>query len=248
MPLVADIGNTRTKLGLFYREGFKKMATTDVRRDVIEAFVCSDDIDGVIISSVVPSSTQRLIDVLGELTPHTPLLVTHTLDTGLTLAVEHPQRLGTDRIVVAAYAYHYFGTAVAVVDLGTVTTISVVDSGGRLLGGALIPGIDMMLESLTSNTALLPHVGGDTLAALTQDLQPIGNNTQKAIASGTVLATVGAIQYIIDQTQVRLGCRVNIALTGGNYPLIAPFISRTDLADSNLSLKGLNYLYGRTRA
>ncbi|MBF0316679.1 MAG: type III pantothenate kinase [Nitrospirae bacterium] len=248
MPVVADIGNTRTKLGLFHSGNLKRnMPLTDICKDVIEVFVGSDDIDAVVISSVVPSSTQRLIDTLKELTPIPPLLITHTSDTGLTLAVEHPQRLGTDRLVVAAYAYHHFGAAVAVVDLGTVTTISIVDNGGRFLGGALIPGIGMMLDSLNRRTALLPHVGPETLAELAKDLLPIGNNTHKAIASGTILATAGAVQHIIGEAQIRLGYRVKIVLTGGNSTLIVPFLNEADIVDPNLSLKGLNYLYERIR-
>ncbi|MBF0539726.1 MAG: type III pantothenate kinase [Nitrospirae bacterium] len=252
MPLVVDIGNTRTKLGLFHSGGFfKKTAIKDISKDAIEAFVGHDDIEGVIISSVVPSSTQRLIDALREITAISPLLITHTFDSGLSIAVDHPERLGTDRIVVAAYAYHHFGGAVAVVDLGTVTTISVVDSDGRFLGGALMPGIDLMLQSLSQRTALLPYVAPETLAELAKDplsqgpphLQAIGSNTQKAIASGTLLATVGAIQHIIGEAQVSLGYRVSIALTGGNCPLVVPFLKRADLVEPDLSLKGLDYLY-----
>ncbi|MBF0344751.1 MAG: type III pantothenate kinase [Nitrospirae bacterium] len=245
MLLVVDIGNTRTKLGLFEKLTYKKTAIEDLHRDAMETFIGTGSLKGVIVTSVVPSLTQRLIAIMKDITQVPPLLISHTFDTGLSFAVEHPERVGTDRIVAAAYCYQHFGGAMAVVDLGTVTTISIVDGSGAFLGGALIPGVDMMLGSLSQRTALLPQVQHHWLVELGTDIRAIGGDTQRAIASGVVIGSAGAIQRIINEAQTGLGYRLSIALTGGNCSLLASFLNRVDLIEPDLSLKALKYLYDR---
>ncbi len=247
--LCVDIGNSTIKLGLFDKNFFKKtyidinnLSNIKGYRKKTLKLIENKDVEGCIISSVVPEYTKLYKSPLEEILYRPPLLVTHKIRTGLTFSVKEPEKVGTDRMVTSVAAYNYFKSSVAVVDFGTATTISIVDKKGRFIGGTIMPGINLMKDSLKEGTALLP------LVELNKKITPIGKDTETNIASGIIIGTVGAVERIISEIEREIGQKLSIAVTGGNADLITPYMERSDLIDNDLSLKGLKILYEKNQS
>ncbi|MFO0754683.1 MAG: type III pantothenate kinase [Thermodesulfovibrionales bacterium] len=260
MLLVIDIGNTTIGLGLFPNPEkgaglhVRKIPSHPVRSaDFYKGEIISllrqrgtsfslpqRNQDAAILSSVVPPLTRPVLRAVRELLGRRPLLVSHTLHGGLRFEVRHPDRVGADRIATAVAGAHRYGKPVAVVDLGTATTISVVGSGMRFLGGAIMPGIHLMGDSLSSRTAQLPSVApGKPLPAL-------GKDTRSAIASGLLYGTAGAVENIVKNMEKELAFRVQLVLTGGNAPLLSSFLRRKHEVAPHLLFEGLRFIYLKT--
>ncbi len=245
--LTVDIGNSNIKFGLFDGDSFKKnsidtypLLSSSSYQELVKNFIANDKIDGSIISSVVSSKyTELFINVLKSLSKGSPILVSHTMNTGLKVSVKEPQKLGTDRIVIAAAAYHYIKNPVAIIDFGTATTINVVDSNRRFLGGAIMPGINMMRHCLSEKTSELPIV------ELSNYSKPLGDDTKSSIISGILLGTAGAVNRIVDEIEKEIGCTLKVVITGGSANIVKNFLQRMDMIEPDLSIKGLKILYER---
>jgi type III pantothenate kinase len=153
--------------------------------------------------------------------------------------VAHPGRVGSDRLLGAWTARELFGAPVVVVDIGTATTIDVVDSDGAFAGGAIMPGPELAIRSLAKDTALLPSV----LPRLPERV--IGRDTVEAIQSGVVLGHVAAIGGLLALMTEELGGtgRPTVVLTGGGSTVFGS-IERVDLVEPDLLLRGLGMLAG----
>ncbi len=191
---------------------------------------------GVVISSVVPEWNRSAAEAVKSLCPD-PLFITHTLATGLTLKVSNPETLGSDRIVNALAGFRHFGRPVAVVDVGTATTITVVDRHSNLIGGAIMPGINMMRESLASNTAKLP------LIPLPKPPSMLGTDTGSALASGIINGTVGAVENIVRGIEGEAHMKLSLILTGGHAGLIASLLKRKQVVIPDLIFEGMRLIY-----
>lgn len=198
----------------------------------------AEEPDGIVLSSVVPSHTGLLCPVLKSLTAAEPLEVNASLDTGLVIDIPEPREIGADRIANAVAAYDKIGGDLAVVDLGSATTITVVTGEGRLTGGAIMPGIEMMCHSLNLQTGRLPLVRPSTPSG------PLGKNTEDNISSGVLYGTAGAVERLLDDTEPVIGSFATI-LTGGNYNLLKGLIRREVTVIPNLTLDGLKILFER---
>jgi type III pantothenate kinase len=250
-----DIGNSSIGVGLFRLAGnpksltVKKISSSDMKSsatlaDLVERFIAkcfkTRKYDarkiGVAISSVVPDLTYLTVEAVASFCQD-PLIITYKTATGLTLEVSHPERLGADRIVNAFAAYKHVGKPVAVVDAGTATTITVVGRHFNLIGGTIMPGIDVMRRSLASDTAKLPFV------SLSKPFKILGRSTDTAIASGIVNGTAGAIERIVRGIEIETRMRLSLVLTGGRAGLISPLLKKKHIVIPDLIFEGLRLLY-----
>ncbi len=244
--LALDIGNTSTKIAIFEKDKLLKVTRLETHPlktkehyiDTIQSFIAGHEIKGGILSSVVPSHTNVFASAIQDLTGSAPLVINYRSKTGITIAVDNPESLGSDRISNAVAAYEEAKGAAIVIDLGTTTTTTVVDDKGNLIGGTILPGIGMMMICLKEKTGRLPHV------IPAKPLSPLGNNTKNSIISGVVYGTAGAIERLIEEMQRQRGGFRPI-LTGGYASLVKDFLRVEYSYDPHLTLRGLNLIYER---
>lgn len=254
MLLAIDIGNTNLVIGCIEDDRilFKMRIATDRTRtsdqygveikNMIEAFgVKVSDISDCIISSVVPpvfnSVKTGLIKVLGK----QPMVVGPGLKTGLNIHMDVPSQVGSDRIVIAVAALAEFKAPLILMDLGTATTIEVVEPENRYMGGVIVPGVRVSLDALTSRAAQLPGI------SLDQPKQVIGKNTVDCMRSGMMYGTAAMIDGLVDRIEEELGHPSTLVATGGMAQFIAPLCRHEIILDKNLLLKGLNIIYKKNK-
>ena len=252
--LVMDIGNTSITLGLFsgaelrgtHRVSSDREKPAAAYRGEIDAFLLKEGVGaplgGVVLSSVVRELEEVLSLAAKGLSTKEPLRVTRELKTGLTLDVEEPQELGTDRIANAVAAGDLFGEPVIVADLGTATTLTAV-RGDRLVGGAILSGIGMMADALHRKTSRLPRVRIEDMHSVPAGA--LGKNTTKCILSGIIYGTAGAVERIAEGIEEETGSAFLLVITGGYADMIAPFLKRDFRLCPDLTLQGLRLLFER---
>jgi type III pantothenate kinase len=255
MLLAIDIGNSNVVLGVFdgatlvgdWRVGTDPAKTRDeyaiLLLDLLRVGGFSpDQVDGVILSSVVPPLTP-LFEELAEAYFHrSPLTVSAELETGLTIRYENPGEVGTDRIVNAAAAYRRYGGPLIIVDFGTATTFCVVTANGEYLGGAIAPGLKISAEALYARTAKLPKV------ELTRPKSVIGRDTTTSMQAGLVFGYAGLVDALVDRIQRELGLECYVLATGGLAGLISPESRTIREVRPTLTLEGLSLLYRLNRS
>ena len=254
MLLAIDIGNTNIVLGCIQNDEilFKARIATDRTRtsdqygveikNMIEAFgVSVAQIEDCIISSVVPpvfnSVRTGVIKVIGK----QPLVVGPGLKTGLNIHVDVPSQVGSDRIVVAVAALAEYKAPLILMDLGTATTIDVVEPENRYLGGVIFPGVKVSLDALTSRAAQLPAISLDRPKAV------VGKNTVDCMRSGMMFGTAAMIDGLIDRIEEELGHSSTLIATGGMAQFITPLCKREIILEKDLLLKGLNLIYKKNK-
>ena len=141
----------------------------------------------------------------------------------------------------AVAALREYQPPLIVVDMGTATTISVLDQNGSLIGGCVCPGVKISLEALTSRTALLPGI------SLDQPKKAIGRNTIDCMRSGIMLGTASMLDGMIARMEAELGVKTTVILTGGIGKFILPLCSTQMIYDEDLLIKGLAALYQENR-
>ena len=254
MTLAVDIGNTNIVIGGFVQNEFQfieristnRQATTlefsvSIRTILQLHAVDASAIDGAILSSVVPSLTTVLSHAVQKTVQVTPLIVSPGIKTGLSICVEHPEQVGSDRVVDAVAAAAAYPLPVLVIDMGTATTCSVIDAQHRFLGGIIIAGMQTSLDALVTRTSQLPKISFDP------PKQMIGTNTIDCIKSGLLYGTASCLDGIITRTEEALGTPVTTVITGGLAHLVLPYCKQTLHYDPDLLLNGLILLYQANR-
>lgn len=194
--------------------------------------------DGGVISSVVPAYTEPMKAVLKEISGGVePLVVSHRIIKDMKFAVRTPEALGPDRISAGYGAWKLFGGPIAVVDMGTATTVNFITAEGVFLGGAILPGVALMRDSLKERTAKLPRVELEKVPS------PLGTDTRESILSGVIYGTAGAVARIIEEAELERLEKFKLALTGGHSELIAPYLKRVDFLEPSLVLKGMRLIH-----
>lgn len=254
MLLAIDIGNTNLVIGCFQGNQlvFKARIATDRARtsdqygveikNMMEAYgVQIRDIDDCIISSVVPpvfnSVRTGVIKIIGK----QPMVVGPGLKTGLNIQMDVPSQVGSDRIVIAVAALAEYQAPLILMDLGTATTLEVVEPNNRYLGGVILPGVKISMEALTSRTAQLPGI------SLDKPRQVIGKNTIDCMRNGIMHGTAAMIDGLVERMEAELGHRTTLVATGGMAQFIVPLCKREIILEKNLLLKGLNILYQKNK-
>ncbi len=253
MLLAVNVGNTNTVLGVFRGATLEHQwrASTQAERTADELAVLfaglldqaglsfSNQITGVVISSVVPSSTTALRDMVTRYFNFPPVLVEPGTKTGLSILTDNPRELGADRVVNALAAFSRYGGPCIVIDFGTATTYDAISEKGEFLGGAIAPGVQTKNASLSRETARLPQV------ELQAPRIGVGKNTVEAIQSALIFGTAAEADGMIDRMRKELGGNATVVATGGLAPLIVSHCQFVDEHDPWLTLEGLRLVFER---
>ena len=254
MLLAIDIGNTNIVIGCIQDDSivFKARIATDRTRtsdqygveikNMVEAFgVKLEQIEDCIISSVVPpvfnSVKTGVIKVIGK----QPMVVGPGLKTGLNIHVDVPSQVGSDRIVIAVAALAEYQAPLVLMDLGTATTIEVVEPENVYMGGVIFPGVMVSLDALTSRAAQLPGISLDKPKSV------IGRNTVDCMRSGMMYGTAAMIDGVVDRIKEELGHPSTLIATGGLAQFITPLCRHDIILEKELLLKGLNIIYKKNK-
>lgn len=252
MLLAIDIGNTNMALGVFTGKDLLKNWRIESDREKTSdeysilllnllslAGFDGTDIDGVTISSVVPSLTPVFFGLCQELFVEKPLIIGPGLKTGMPILYENPQEVGADRIVASISAFEKFSGPTIICDFGTATTFDVISEKGEYLGGAIAPGVQIAAEALSLRTAKLPHV------EIRMPKNVIGRTTVTSIQSGLYFGYIGLVTNIIKEMKEELGGRVSVVSTGGLAGKLFKDIEIIDYYEPDLILQGLRIVYER---
>ena len=254
MILTLDIGNTNIKAGVFngpelvdyWRISTDRTKSSDeygiLLLNLFAHSKIDPAVDGIIMSSVVPTINFTIEHMCSNYFNQTPMQVVPGIKTGINLKYENPRELGSDRIVNAVAAYELYGGPCIFIDFGTATTFGVVSDRGEFLGGAICPGIKLASEALTERTSRLPKI------ELVKPESVIGRNTVSNMQSGLVYGFIGQVTYLIDCMKRELGAPdAKVIATGGMSRLIASGTDAIDEIDGLLTLKGLRIIYERNQ-
>jgi len=251
--LAVNVGNTNTVLGVFRGAELEHQwrTSTETERTADELAVLfgglleqadlsfSNQITGVVISSVVPTSTGALRDMVQRYFNFPPVIVEPGTKTGMPILTDNPRELGADRVVNALAAYSRYGGPCIVIDFGTATTYDAVSEKGEFLGGAIAPGLQTKNASLSRETARLPQV------ELQAPRTAIGKNTVDAIQSALIFGTAAEADGMIERMRKEFGGDATVVATGGLAPLIIPHCQFVDEHDPWLTLEGLRLVFER---
>lgn len=250
MVLAVDVGNTNIVLGCIEGEKVKfvERVSTDLSKTELEYVVefktlfdlyqiDLDEVRGSIISSVVPTLNNNIKAALEKLMRRTPLVVGPGLKTGLNILMDQPGQLGADLVVDAVAGLQYYGAPLILIDMGTATTISVIDANRNYIGGMILPGVKVSLDSLVNRTSLLPRI------SLEAPKKVIGTNTIDSMKSGIVMGQAACLDGLIERIYEELGYETPVVATGGLSGCIVPHCKRKIVYDDELTLKGLGIIY-----
>jgi type III pantothenate kinase len=250
MLLCMNIGNTNISIGIFEQDELRskwRLATDyesmpDEYGLQLTGFLQLDghtknDIDQVVISSVVPPLTGRWIEVFERYLNQKPYLIDHESVRQIKILYHPPDAVGTDRLANAIAAFHHYGGPACIVDFGTATTFDAVNADGDYLGGAIAPGMRIASEALFSRTAKLPKT------EIARPPGAIGRNTTHAIQSGIFFGYVGLVEGIVARFKEELGQKTHIIGTGGGVDLIASGTRMIEVVAPWLTLEGIRLIY-----
>ncbi|MCE5343969.1 MAG: type III pantothenate kinase [Eubacteriales bacterium] len=255
MIFTMDVGNTNIKTALFngsemvkyWRISTSKTCTSDEYGILLANLFTYEgmkmsDVEGVVISSVVPTINFTLEHMCRNYFGHAPMMVEPGIKTGINLKYENPRELGSDRIANAVAAYAEYGGPCIFIDFGTATSFGALDAKGNFLGGCICPGIKLASEALVGRTSKLPRfelIKPDTV---------IGRTTVTNLQSGLIYGYIGQVEYLVKRMRVELKApNAFVVATGGMAVLVAQDNTIVDKLDGLLTLKGLRILYDRNR-
>lgn len=254
MILAVDIGNTNTVIGGIDRKKtyFIERVSTDRKKTALEyAILIRDtlsfhgikrgDIEGAIMSSVVPPVTQAVKGAIRKVFGMAPMVVSAGMKTGMNIRMDNPASVGSDLITDAIGALRYYKAPLIIFDLGTASTVSVVDASRNYIGGMIIPGIMVSLDAMTMRASQLPGI------ELTPPKKLIGTNTIDCMKSGVIYSNAAMIDGISERVEEELGQKATAVATGGLAKLIVPYCRKDVKLDEDLMLKGLLEFYEKNK-
>ena len=250
MLLAIDMGNTNIVIGCIKDEKilFVERLSTDQSKTELEYAVGFktvfelygikvEEIKGAIISSVVPPLTGIIRKAVEKIIGIKPMVVGPGIKTGLNILMDNPKTVGADLIVDAVAGISEYGAPLVIVDMGTATTISVVDKDKNYVGGMIIPGIRVSMDSLVNRTSQLPRIGFDVPEKV------VGTNTVDCMKSGIIYGNAAMLDGMVDRIEEELGYSVKVIATGGLAGVVIPNCKKEIIMDDSLLLKGLNIIY-----
>ncbi len=259
MVLLVDVGNTNIVLGV--HDGEKYVASWRISSDgkktsdeysiqVMQLFTVSGinhkDIEGVIVSSVVPNIMHSLENMLRKCFCREPIIVGPGIKTGINIKYDNPREVGADRIVNAVAAHEIYKKTCIIIDFGTATTFCALRKNGDYLGGCICPGIRISADALFERAAKLPRVELEIPEKI------ICKSTVTSMQAGILFGYIGQVEYIVKIMKEEIKSSKNteeplVIATGGLANLIAKHTDAIDKVDSDLTLEGLKILYEKNR-
>ena len=252
MILAIDIGNSNIVLGCIDGENilFRERISTDqsatdlqyashIKMSLDMHNIKKEIIDGAIISSVVPSVTNTVKTAIKKYFGVNSKVVGPGIKTGLKIVIDNPAQLGSDLVVGAVAGIKEYPVPMIIIDMGTATTLAVINSKKEYIGGVIMTGMAVSTDALISRTAQLPKI------AFEKPKKVIGSNTIDSMKSGIMYSNAGAIDGLIERMENELGEKCTVIATGGLAGVIVPLCKRDIILDDDLLLKGLNIIYDK---
>lgn len=254
MILAIDIGNTNITVGCFDGERllFIERISTNQSRTTLEHIsifrtifelhgISGDSVSGGIISSVVPSITSAVKDAAEKIIRKSIMVLGPGVKTGLSIVTDDPAQLGSDLVAGAVAGIKLYSTPLIVIDMGTATTVSVVNTKKQYMGVVIIPGVKLSVDSLSAGTSQLPKI------SLEAPKRVIGTNTIDSMRSGIIYSNAAILDGIIDRIEEELGEKCTAVATGGLAGLIVPHCRRDIIINDKLLLQGLMIIYNKNK-
>lgn len=254
MILAVDVGNTNIVMGCiengkvlnifrFQTEpGRTEMEYAIKIKQILELYEIDEKgFEGAIISSVVPPVTGALVCAVKLLTGCDCLVVGPGIKTGMNVRIDDPGTLAGDLLVGSVAAVEYYGAPAIVLDMGTATTMTVVDKNKAFIGGAIMAGIKLSLNALASGTSLLPDI------SVTAPKKCVASNTIDCMRSGAVYGTAAMIDGMIERMEQELGYQCRVVATGGLASTVTGYCKHEIICDDDLLLKGLWVIYNKNK-
>ncbi len=250
MILAIDVGNTNIVIGCM--EGKKVLFTERLSTDKVKTSleyailfrvaldlhkVDPEGMEGAIISSVVPPITPVIRTALRKITGKKAIVLGPGTRTGLSIRIDDPSSVGADLVAGAAGALAKYQPPLVVIDMGTATTLSVVDKDSNYIGGAIMPGLRLGLSSLVSETSMLSGISLDL------PKHAIGRNTVDAMRSGLVYGHAAMIDGLLDRMEEEMGRELTAIATGGLASSVVPVCRHEIILDKTLLLTGMQVIY-----
>lgn len=254
MLLAVDIGNTNITLGAYNSNilEFTARLATDTRKtddqyaveikQLLSLYgIEPADIEDCIISSVVPSVGKSISRAVSKLCQIVPLTLGPGVKTGLNIKIDNPAQLGADLVAGAVGAIDAYKMPCVIIDMGTASTVSVLDRNGAFLGGVIAAGVRLTLKALTENTAQLPAIPIEAPKSV------IGTNTTESMQSGLVYGTASMIDGLLEKITAELGETPTVLATGGLSKEVISHCKTNIIYNENLLLEGLRVIYEKNR-
>ena len=256
MLLAIDVGNTNIVLGCFDEENkilFRERLSTNQSATALEYAsgirmalemheIDKNLIDDAIISSVVPSVTATLKDAVMKYTGRKPMIVGAGIKTGLNILIDNPAQLGSDLVVDAVAGLDEYPVPQIIIDMGTATTLSVINAKKQYIGGVIMTGMAGSMNALAAKTSQLPKISFEAPKKV------IGSNTVDCMKSGIMYATASSLDGMISRIEEELGETCTVVATGGLSGLVIPLCKRNIILDDDLLLKGLSLIYQKNKS
>lgn len=254
MILAIDVGNTNIVVGCIDEEKtyfIERLSTVKTKTEAEYAIDIKtileihglhfQEIEGAIISSVVPQITRVVKEAAEKIVHKDVLVVGPGVKNGLNILTDNPAQLGSDLVVDAVAAIAEYPAPMIVFDLGTANTVSVIDRKKNYLGGMIFPGINTSLNALTANASQLQGISLDAPKRV------IGRNTVDCMKSGVIYSNAASLDGIVDRIEEEMGEKVTVIATGGLAKTVVPFCKKEVIIDTDLLIKGLLIIYKKNK-
>ena len=252
MLLAIDMGNTNIVIGCIDDQQiyFIESMSTDLSKTALEYAIGFktvlelykidvNQIQGVIISSVVPPLINIIKAAIEKIIKVKPLIIGSGIKTGLNILMDDPKTVGSDLVVVSVAGVNEYGSPLIVIDCGTATTMSVIDKNKNYIGTVILPGIKVALEALVSRTAQLPRI------SMEAPKKVIGRNSIDCMKSGIIYGNASCIDGMIERIESELGYKTTVIATGGLSKVVFQHCHKKIIYDGTLLIKGLKIIYDK---
>lgn len=254
--LAVDMGNSSLAVGIMNEQGvaYASRIKTDrqktemhyllqLRQILAEFKINAEDISGSILSSVVPELNFSVLQAIKWLTGKDVMMLgKENVDPGLEIAITDPSSLGKDRVADCVGAISNYEAPMVIIDMGTATTVNIIDKDKRYIGGMIIPGVKISLNALSKSASQLPRVPIEAPRSI------IGRNTTECMKSGVIYGFASMVDGLIDRLTLELGYKPTVVVTGGNSRFIIPYCTHEFHYDEYLLLKGMYNIYKRNNS
>lgn len=251
MLLVVNVSNTNILMGVFFKDEllFKSRLSTNINKSsdeyavgingMLTLYNCkSEDIDGVILSCVVPSLIPTIKSALAFIYSGKIFVVGPGLKSGLKIRAEAPSQVGASLVCQSVALLRKFSPPCLLISMGTALSIFAIDKTATFIGGSILPGVSLGAKALCKATAQLPQID------LSQKVDSvIGTNSAQNIGAGLIIGTACTIDGMIEHFKAELGEELVCVATGDITQEILSHCKSKIFYEENLVLEGLKIIY-----